>query len=250
MKIVVLGASGLIGSKLVDCLYRDGHAVAGVSPCSGLDTVSGEGLVEAVTGADIVFDLTNSRSAEPRAAMDFFGISTRNIMEACRAAEIEHHVVMSYVGADRLRSTGYMCAKIVQEEIVRAAGVPYTIVRSTQGFESVERLARPEAQDEVRLPAVRIQPAASEDIAALLGDIARMAPLNGTLEIAGPERFSLPELARQVLSAREDPRRVFVDRKAPCFGCPEGEESLLPGPDARLMPTSFSDWLRQSISPD
>ena len=247
MKIVVIGGSGLIGSKLVTKLREDGHDPLAASPDSGVDTITGEGLAEALEGAHAVADVANAPAFEDAAVLEFFQTSSRNLLAAETAAGVRHHVVLSVVGTDRLPESGYFRAKVAQEELVKAATVPYTIVRATQFFEFIGRIADSNTDgDTVRLAPVLVQPEAADDVAAALTDVAVNAPVNGTVELAGPEAFRLDELARRVLSANNDRRQVIPDVHARYFGAELDDRSLTPGDDARIAPTHFEDWLSQS----
>ena len=244
MKIVVIGGSGLIGSRLVAKLGEAGHAPLAASPASGVDTLTGEGLVEALEAAQVVVDVSNAPAWDDAAVLDFFLTSSRNIASAETTAGVSHHVALSVVGADRLVDSGYMRAKVAQEESVEAGATPYTIVRATQFFEFIGRIADSNTDGKtVRVPPVLIQPEAADDVAAALAVAAVGAPVNGTVELAGPESFRLDELLRRVLSANGDPRRVVADGRARYFGAELEEGSLLPGDDARIAPTRFETWL-------
>ncbi len=249
MKIVVIGGTGLIGSKLVERLREDGHEPFAASPDTGVNTITGEGLAEALEGAHVVVDVANAPAWEDAAVMDFFRTSTRNILAAEAAAGVRHHVVLSVVGTDRLPDSGYFRAKVAQEETVKAGSVPYTILRATQFFEFIGRIADSNTDGEtVRLAPVLVQPESADDVAAALADVAVSAPLNGIVELAGPERFRLDELARRVLVANHDSRRVTADVQARYFGAELHDDSLTPGSDARIAPTRFEDWLSASVA--
>ena len=252
MKIVVIGGKGLIGSKLVTKLRADGHDALGADrPASNdelaVDLLTGEGLAEAVDGADVVVDVSNAPAWDDDAVMNFFQTASRNVLAAETSAQVRHHVVLSVVGADRLRDSGYMRAKLAQEDAIKNGGVPYTILRATQFFEFIGRIADSGSDgDTVRLAPVRIRPEAAEDVAAALADVAVNAPVNGTVELAGPESFRLDELARRVLAEHNDPRPVTADVHARYFGAELDDHSLVPGDDARIAPTRFEDWLARS----
>jgi uncharacterized protein YbjT (DUF2867 family) len=248
MKIVVIGGTGLIGSKLVDKLREYGHEPLAASPESGVDTVSGAGLAQALRGAQVVVDVSNAPKSDDAAVMDFFRTSARNISSAEKAAGVSHHVALSVVGVDRLPESGYFRAKVAQEEAVKAAELPYTILRATQFFEFLGRLADSSRDGwTVRLAPVLIQPEAAADVAATLADIAIGAPMNDVVELAGPEQFRLDELVARVLWARNDHLiEVITDRKAHYFGAELDDESLTPGDQARIAPTRFEDWLRST----
>ena len=249
MKIVVIGGTGLIGSKLVEKLRRDGHEPLAASPDSGVNSLTGEGLAEAFEGAQVVVDVANAPAWDDAAVLDFFQTAARNVLAAETAAGVGHHVTLSVVGADRLPDSGYLRAKVAQEELVKAGPVPYTIVRATQFFEFIGRIADSGADgDVVRLSPALIQPEAADDVASTLADVAVGAPLNDTVELAGPEAFRLDELARRFLKARDDRREVTADVHARYFGAELDDRSLTPGDDARIAPTSFEDWLSQSAN--
>jgi uncharacterized protein YbjT (DUF2867 family) len=244
MRIVVIGGSGLIGSKLIEKLRQAGHDPLTASPDSGVDTLTGEGLADALEEAKVVVDVSNAPVWDEAAVMDFFLTSSRNILAAETAAGVGHHVALSVVGADRLVDSGYMRAKVAQEEAIKSATVPYTIVRATQFFEFIGRIADSSTDGEtVRVPPVLVQPEAADDVAAALAVVAVGAPVNGTVELAGPERFRLDELTGRVLGANGDARRVMPDSRARYFGAELDDGSLIPGDDARIAPTRFEDWL-------
>ena len=248
MKIVVIGGTGLIGSKLVEKLREGGHDPLAASPDSGVDTLTGQGLAEALEGAEVVVDVSNAPVWSDAAVLEFFQTSTGNILAAEIAAGVGHHVALSVVGTDRLPDSGYFRAKLAQEEAIKAATVPYTIVRATQFFEFIGRIADSNSDGQtVRVPPVPVQPEAADDVAAALAVAAVGAPVNGTVELAGPERFRLDELARRVLTARGDARQVIADPGARYFGAELDDRSLVPGDDARIAPTSFEDWLDRSL---
>ena len=244
MKVVVIGGSGLIGSKIVERLREAGHDPLAASPDLGVDTLTGEGLAEALEDARVVVDVSNAPMWDDAAVLEFFQTSTRNVLAAETAAGVGHHVALSVVGAERLSQSGYFRAKVAQEEAIKAAAVPYTIVRATQFFEFIGRIADSNTDGEtVRVPAVLVQPEAADDVAAALAIVAVGAPVNGTVELAGPERFRLDELTRRMLSANGDARQVTVDGRARYFGAELRENSLIPGEDAHIAPTRFQDWL-------
>jgi uncharacterized protein YbjT (DUF2867 family) len=249
MKIVVIGGTGLIGSKLVEKLRKDGQEPLAASPDTGVDMLTGEGLAEALEGAQVVVDVANAPAWEDAAVLDFFQRSSRNLLAAETAAGVGHHVTLSVVGADRLPESGYLRAKVAQEELVKAGPVPYTIVRATQFFEFIGRIAESGADgDTIRLSPALVQPEAADDVVSTLADVAVGAPLNDTVELAGPEAFHLDELARRFLSARDDPRTVTADVHARYFGTELDDESLTPGDDARIASTRFEDWLSRSAN--
>src|SRR5215217_390329 len=243
MKIVVIGGTGLIGSKLVEKLRGHGHDAAAASPDTGVDTLTGEGLAEALEGAQVVVDVANAPAWDDAAVLDFFQTSSRNLLAAETAAGVGHHVTLSVVGTDRLPESGYFRAKVAQEEVVKAGPVPYTIVRATQFFEFIARIADSSADgDTVRLPPALVQPEAADDVASTLADVAVDAPLNDTIELAGPEAFRLDDLAQRILKASDDRRQVTADVHARYFGAELDHRSLTPGHDARIAPTRFEDW--------
>jgi uncharacterized protein YbjT (DUF2867 family) len=247
MKIVVIGGSGLIGSNLVKRLRAGGNDAVPASPASGVDTLTGAGLAEVLKGAQVVVDVSNSPSFEDAPVLNFFVTSARNLLPAEAAAGVGHHVALSVVGADRAPDSGYMRAKVAQEKAIKAASVPYTIVRATQFFEFVGRIADASTEGEtVRLPPAIMQPIAADDVAAALADVAVGRPLNGTIELAGPEAIRMDELARRFLSAKRDPRRVSTDVHARYYGAEVDDRSLTPGSDPRIGPTRFEDWLSHS----
>jgi uncharacterized protein YbjT (DUF2867 family) len=250
MKIVVIGGTGLIGSKLVEILRKDGHEPLAAALETGVNLLTGEGLAEALDGAQVVVDVANAPAWDDAAVLDFFETSSHNLLEAEMAAGVGHHVTLSVVGADRLApESGYMRAKIAQEELVKAGPIPYTIVRATQFFEFIGRIAESGADgDTIRLSPALVQPEAADDVASTLADVAVGAPLNDTVELAGPEAFHLDELARRVLRANDDPRPVTADAHARYFGAELDDRSLTPGDDARIAPTRFEDWLSQSAN--
>jgi uncharacterized protein YbjT (DUF2867 family) len=248
MKIVVIGGTGLIGSKLVEKLQQDGHEALAASLDTGVNTITGEGLPEALDGAQVVVDVENAPAWDDEAVLEFFQTSSRNLIAAEAATGVAHHVALSVVGIDRLPDSGYFRAKVAQEEIVKAGPIPYTIVRATQFFEFIGRIADSSTDgDTVRLSPALVRPESADDVASTLADVAVGAPLNDTVELAGPEAFRLDELARRVLSANDDPRRVTADVHARYFGAELDDRSLTPGDDARIAPTRFEDWLRQSV---
>jgi uncharacterized protein YbjT (DUF2867 family) len=246
MKIVVIGGSGLIGSKLVKKLREQGHEAVAASPDSGVNTLTGEGLAEALRGASVVVDVSNSPSFEDAAVLKFFETSTRNLLAAEAEAAVGHHVALSVVGTERLAESGYFRAKIAQEKLIKESSIPYSIVHATQFFEFVKSIADAATDgNRVRLAPVRIQPMAADDVASAVGRIAVGTPVNGTVEVAGPDRFRLDELIRRSLSARNDPREVVADPQARYFGAELSERTLVPRDDARLGETRFEDWLSQ-----
>jgi uncharacterized protein YbjT (DUF2867 family) len=250
MKIVVIGGTGLIGSKLVQKLREDGHDPLAASPDNGVDIITGQGLAEAVEGAEVVVDVSNAPSWDDAAVLDFFQTSARNIIAAEAAAGTRHHVLLSVVGTEQMQASGYFRAKLAQEEALTAAAVPCTILRATQFFEFIARIVDFGTRDgTVRLPPVLFQPEAAQDVAATLADIAESAPVNGTIELAGPEQFRLDELARRYVSATGDPRPVLTDPGAPYYGIKIDERTLIPGESARIGTTRLADWLSAAGRP-
>ena len=246
MKIVVIGGSGLIGSKLVPKLREHGHEAVAASPNSGVNTVTGEGLAEALKGAAVVVDVSNSPLWEDAAVMKFFETSTRNLLSSEKAAGVGHHVALSVVGTDRMLTSGYFRAKITQENLIKGSSFPYSIVRATQFFEFVKGIADFSTQgNTVRLPSVLIQPMAADDVASAVGRVAMATPVNGTVEVGGPEKFRLDELVRQGLAAWKDPREVVADPHASYYGVAVSERTLIPDDGAQLSQTRFADWLKQ-----
>jgi uncharacterized protein YbjT (DUF2867 family) len=248
MKIVVIGGTGLIGSKVVNMLRELGHDVVAAAPNSGVNTITGEGVDEALKGASVVVDVSNSPSLEGPAALTFFETSTRNLLAAEAKAGVRHHVALSVVGTERLTESGYFVAKIAQEKLIKASSIPYSIVHATQFFEFVKSIAAAATVgNQVRLAPVLIQPMASDDVARAIAHVAAGAPLNRTIEVAGPEAFHLDELIRQGLKAQSDPREVVADPGARYFGAMLAERTLVPDPSAQLGSTRFEDWLRQPV---
>ena len=249
MKIVVLGGTGLIGSKVVNLLRAGGHEVVAASPSQGINSITGEGLTEALTGAQVVVDLTNSPSFEDKAVLDFFETSTRNTLAAEQKTGVKHHVAVSIVGTDQLPDSGYMRAKVAQEKLIKASPIPYTILRATQFFEFVGRIADAATSGQtVRLPSVLFQPIFSDDLAANVAKIAVSKPLNGMIETAGPDAFPFDELVGKYLAAHHDPRTVVRDEQAKYFGTKLQERSLVPGENALLGSCHFADWLSRSTA--
>jgi uncharacterized protein YbjT (DUF2867 family) len=246
MRIVVIGGSGLIGSKLVPKLRAAGHEAVAASPKSGVNTVTGEGLAEALQGASVVVDVSNAPSWEDAAVMSFFETSTRNLLRQEGAAGIRHHVALSVVGSERMLESGYFRAKIAQEDLIKGSSVPYSIVRATQFFEFVKGIADFSTQgNHVRLPSAVIQPLSADDVASAVTRIALGPPVKGTVEVGGPEKFRLDELVRRALAAWKDPREVVTDPHAGYYGITVSEGTLVPGDDAQLAETRFDTWLTQ-----
>lgn len=247
MRIVVVGGSGLIGSRLVATLTHDGHDIVAASRRSGVDVVSGEGLADALKGASVVVDVTNAPSFEDAAVMKFFKTSTHNLLTAEAAAGVAHHVALSVVGTERLLRSGYLRAKFAQEKLIKESSIPYSIIQATQFFEFLQAIADAAAHgNAVRLPPVLIQPIAADDVARVVARIATATPLKGTVEIGGPESFHLDELTRRVLSAHNHPREVIADPHARYFGTELDERSLMPADGAELGDIRFDEWLRHT----
>jgi uncharacterized protein YbjT (DUF2867 family) len=250
MQVVIIGGSGLIGSKLGALLRQAGHRVVRASPSTGVNALTGEGLAQALAGAEVVVDVTNSPSFEAAAVLAFFKGSTRNLLDAELAAGVRHHVALSVVGSERLPDSGYLRAKLAQEALIKGSTVPYTIVRATQFFEFVGGIANSATDGQtVRLPPALMQPIVSDDVGAALAEIAVAKPLNGTVELAGPEPIRMDELVRRFLRANRDAREVTTDANAGYFGTAVNDQSLTPGDHPRLGPTRFDDWLSRSVPP-
>jgi uncharacterized protein YbjT (DUF2867 family) len=246
MKIVVIGGSGLIGSRLVPKLLEQGHEAIAASPKSGVDTITGQGLAEALKGASVVVDVSNAPAWEDSAVMRFFETSTRNLLAQETAAGVKHHVALSVVGSERLLQSGYFRAKIAQENIIKASAIPYSIVRATQFFEFVKGIADFSTDgNQVRLPSALIQPMAADDVASAIGRVAVGPPVNGTIEIGGPEQFPLDELVRKALAVWKDPREVVADPHARYYGIEVAERALIPEDNAERAETRFETWLNQ-----
>jgi uncharacterized protein YbjT (DUF2867 family) len=248
MKIVVIGGSGLIGKKLIPLLRGAGHEAVSASPSSGVNTLTGEGLSEALAGADVVVDVTNSPSFEDKAVLEFFERSTRNILAAEAGAGVKHHVALSVVGADRFPDSGYMRAKVAQEKLIKASGVPYTILRATQFFEFLGPIAGP-GTGTVQLPSAPMQPLAAEDVAVALADVAMGSPANGVLEVAGPESLSIAAFVGRALAASGDKRTVVADPQARYYGAALDDLGLKPrNPNPRIGPTRFEEWVSRGAA--
>jgi uncharacterized protein YbjT (DUF2867 family) len=244
MKIVVIGGTGLIGTKLVHNLRRQGHEAVAASPSTGVNTVTGDGLAHALSRAQVVVDVANAPSWEDNAVLAFFETSGRNLLAGEASAGVGHHVALSVVGTDRLLGSGYFRAKMAQEKLIKASPIPYTIVRATQFFEFVGGIAQFSTEGQtVRLPPALMQPIAADDVAAVMADVALAEPLNGTFELAGPELIRQDDLVRQFLNATGDARTVITDPKALYYGIAVTDQSLTPGERPRLGPTRFEDWL-------
>src|SRR5262245_19804978 len=249
MKIVVIGGSGLIGSKLVGKLRASGHEVIAASPNSGVNTLTGEGLAEALKGSSVVVDVSNSPSFEDAAVLKFFETSTRNLLTYEATAGVRHHVALSVVGTDRLSESGYFRAKIAQEKLIKNSAIPYSIVHATQFFEFLKSLADISSDgNNVRLPPVLFQPMSADDVASGVGRVAVGPPVNGMVEIGGPQQFRLDELVRRRLASLNDPREVIADSKALYSGARVSDRTLVPEDDAQLGETRFEDWLIQSAA--
>jgi len=246
MKIVVIGGTGLIGTKVVKKLRDKGHEVVAASPSKGINSVTGVGLAQALAGAQVVVDVANAPSWEDKAVLEFFQTSCRNLLAAEAAAGVGHHVALSVVGTDRLLASGYFRAKMAQENLIKASSIPYTIVRATQFFEFVGGIAQAATEGQtVRLPPALMQPIVSDDVAAGIVEAALADSLNSTVDLAGPERIRQDDLVRQFLSATGDTRTVITDPKALYFGIAVNDQSLTPGDNPRLGPTRFADWLKR-----
>ena len=247
MKIVVIGGTGLIGTKVVKNLRDKGHEVVAASPSKGINSVTGEGLAAALVGAKVIVDVANAPSWEDKAVLEFFETSGRNLLAAEAAAGVGHHVALSVVGTDRLLASGYFRGKMAQENLIKASPIPYTIVRATQFFEFVGSIAQAATEGQtVRLSTVLMQPIASDDVAAVVAEVAVKKPLNSMIELAGPELIGLDELVRKFLSAKGDARTVTTDASAGYFGTSVNDQSLTPGAHARLGSTRFEDWLKRN----
>ena len=247
MKIVIIGGTGLIGSKLTRKLRQLGHEVLAASPASGVNTITGEGLDEALKGAEVVVDLANSPSFEDKAVLEFFQTSGHHLLPAEKSAGIKHHVALSIVGTDRLPDSGYLRAKVAQESLVRESGVPYTIVRSTQFFEFAGAIAEAGANGpEIHISPAYFQPIASDDVVAALADVAVAAPVNAIVEIGGPEKIRMNDFVSRYMKASKDSRQLVADVHARYFGTELNDGSLVPGGNAHLGSVRFDDWLRQN----
>jgi len=249
MKVVVIGGTGLIGSKVVAKLSARGYEAVSASPDSGVNTLTGEGLGEVLEGASVVVDVSNSPSFEDAAVMEFFETSTRNLLKYEAAAGVGHHVALSVVGCDRLPDSGYLRAKVAQEKLIQESSIPYSIMRATQFFEFLKRIADSATEgNTVHLPAVGFQPMAADDVATVVTKVAIGSPLNGMVEVGGPEEFRFNEFISRGLNARNDPREVVADPHARYFGTELTERSLVPDAGALLGETRFEDWLTGSVS--
>ena len=244
MKIVVIGGTGLIGTKLVNNLRQRGHEVVAGSPSTGVNTITGEGLTDTLAGAEVVVDVANAPVWEDKAVLEFFETSGRNLLAAEAAAGVRHHVALSVVGTERLLASGYFRAKLAQEALIKVSPIPYTIVRATQFFEFVGGIAQEATEGQtVRVPAAMMQPIVSDDVAAVVANVALAEPLNDIVETAGPDPIRQDELVRQFLEATGDSRKVVTDVRALYYGIEVNDQSLVPGDNPRLGPTHFKDWL-------
>jgi uncharacterized protein YbjT (DUF2867 family) len=249
MKIVVVGGTGLIGSKVVEKLRAHAYEIVAASPNTGVNTLTGEGLADALKGASVVVDVSNSPSWEDNAVMKFFETSTRNLLTYEAAAGVGHHVALSVVGTERLLESGYFRAKLAQENLIKSSSIPYSIVRATQFFEFIKGIADLSTEgNTIRLPSAFIQPMAADDVASAVCRVALSSPLNGTVEIGGPEKFHLDELVRRALAARNDPREVVADPQARYYGIKVSDNSLVPGSGAQLGEMHLEDWLSPAMS--
>lgn len=246
MKIVVIGGTGLIGTKLVKTLSEAGHEVLAASPGTGVNAITGEGLAEALTDAEVVVDVANSPSFEEKAVLDFFETSGRNLVAAEKIAGVKHHVALSVVGTDRSNANTYFLAKLAQEKLIKESGIPYSILHATQFFEFVGGIAQAgTVRDQIHVSPAQFQPVASDDVVAALADIAVGSPLNGATEVAGPEKIGLDEIVRQYLSLKNDNREVISDVHAPYFGAEINDQSLVPGDNPRIGKQTYADWIRK-----
>jgi uncharacterized protein YbjT (DUF2867 family) len=250
MKIVVIGGTGLIGSKVVANLKQKGHEAIAAAPNTGVNMITGEGLTGALADAQIVVDLANSPSFEAQAALEFFQTAGKNLTAAEAAAGIKHHIALSVVGTDRLQDSGYFRAKLAQEKLIKRSPIPYTLIHATQFFEFIRSIAQFSTMDDtVHLPPVLFQPMAAADVATAVAEAVLADPLNDTIEIAGPETFTLDEAVRKVLEYDKDAHKVVADPQAPYFGVRVSENTLVPGPNAHLGSTKLDWWLTHVPSP-
>lgn len=248
MKIVVIGGTGLIGSRLVTKLRGHEHEVIAASPNTGVNSVTGEGLAEALKGASVVVDVSNAPSWEDTAVMKFFETSTRNLLTQEAAFGVRHHVALSVVGSERMLDSGYFRAKVAQENLIKGSSIPYSIVRATQFFEFIKGIADFSTENnKVLMPSALIQPMAADDVAGAVAQVALGSPVNGMVEVGGPERFHLDEIVRRALAAWKDPRQVITSATARYYGIGISENTLIPGKDARLSHTTFESWLAQTV---
>ena len=250
MKILVVGGTGLIGSKVVEKLRQKGHEPIAAAPSTGVNTITGEGLADALAGAQVVVDVANSPSFEDQAAMDFFQTAGKNLTAAEKAAGVRHHVALSVVGTERLQDSGYFRAKLAQEKLIKSSRIPYTLVHATQFFEFIRSIAQTSTVgDTVRVPPVQFQPIAADDVARAVAEAALAEPINATIELAGPDTFTLDESVRKVLEYDHDTRKVVADPEAPYYGIKVSERALVPGSDAHLGSTRFDWWLTHVPAP-
>jgi len=250
VKIVVVGGTGLIGSKVVEKLRQRGHEVVAAAPNTGVNTITGEGLGDALAGAQVVIDVSNSLSMEDHAAMEFFQTESRNLIAAEESAHVKHHVALSVVGTDRLQDSGYFRAKLAQENLIKSSPIPYTVVHATQFFEFVRSIAQSSTEgNTVRVPPVLFQPMAADDVASEVAEAAIAEPVNGVIEIAGPEMFTLDEAVRKVLELDHDTREVIADPNANYYGIKVAEKALVPGPKPHLGSTRLDWWLTHVPQP-
>jgi uncharacterized protein YbjT (DUF2867 family) len=249
MRAVVIGGTGLIGSKVVSLLTDRGHEAVAAAPATGVNTLTGEGLTEALVDTSVVVDVSNSPSFETDAVRAFFETSTRNLIDAARTAGVSHYVALSVVGTDRLPESGYFQAKVAQEQLIAGSGIPYSLVHATQFYEFVDRIADSATEgDTVRIAPVLFQPMAADDVALAVCRVAVGAPINGTVEVAGPRQYRFDDLIREALAARRDSRTVAADPMAPYFGAVLSERSLVPADGAALGTIPFEDWLERAIA--
>jgi uncharacterized protein YbjT (DUF2867 family) len=249
MKILVIGGTGCIGEKLVHTLQRDASMVLGVSPSHGVNTITGEGLEQALHGVTVVVDVSNSPSLDGSDALRFFETSGRNLLAAGKAAGVQHHIALSIVGTDGLQAIGYFRGKKVQEDLIKDSGIAYSILRSTQFFEFIAGVVQEGGKDDVIIPTALAQPIAGIDVGEALAELAIGEPLNRTVEVAGPERLRLSDVAAEVMTAYDDPRRIIADPRALYFGAELTDQSLLPGRNSGIGALRFEDWLRQTLQP-
>jgi uncharacterized protein YbjT (DUF2867 family) len=247
VKIVVIGGTGLIGSNVVSTLRQEGHEVVAAAPSTGVNTITGEGLSKALADAQVVIDVANAPDFSDDAVMSFFTTSGRNLMKAETAAGVRHHVALSVVGSDRLPDSGYMRAKLAQEALIKASGIPYTIIHATQFFEFLSGIAQSSTEGQtIRLSPAYLQQVAADDVAALVAEVATKAPANGIIELAGPDRIGLDDLVRRYLAAKHDTRKVVTDIHARYFGAELNDKSLTPGDNPHIGRTSFEAWLARA----
>lgn len=249
MKVIVIGGTGLIGSKLITLLDNEGHTTVSASPSNGINAVTGEGLDHAFNGAEIVVDVTNSPSFEDNAVLDFFKTSTNNIISAARKANVKHFIALSVVGTEKLQDSGYFRAKLLQENLIRESKLPFTILRATQFYEFITSIADAATSDQtIKLTSAELQPVAAIDVAKALAKLTNETPVNKIVEVAGPERIGLDALVRKILSANSDQRKVITDDSAPYFGTLQiNSDSLTPNEDPRVGNIRYDDWLKEAV---